>query len=100
MATITLPVRVKPGSSRDRVLGAFGGPCDDPPARIVAVTAPPVDGRANEAVVGALADALGLRRRQLEVISGHTARTKVVRIDVDDEDVELVQARVSELLNS
>lgn len=46
----------------------------------VSVTAPAVDGRANEAVVVALAEAFGLRRRAVEVLSGHTARHKRIRI--------------------
>lgn len=46
----------------------------------VSVTAPAVDGRANEAVIVALAEAFGLRRGAVEVLSGHTARRKRVRI--------------------
>ncbi len=75
----TYSVRVKPGSSRTRVGGGYG----DPPALVVAVSAPAVDGRANDAVVSALAEALDLRRSDIEIMSGHAARTKVVRVDVD-----------------
>jgi len=46
----------------------------------VYVTAPPEDGRANEAVVEVLAERLGLKRRQVEIISGETNRNKVVRV--------------------
>lgn len=99
MTALTLRIRVKPGASRTRVLGAFGGTCDEAPALVVAVSAPPVDGKANEAVVDALADALGLRRRQVSVIAGHTARTKTVTLDVPDADLERLQARVAELLS-
>ena len=75
----TYAVRVKPGASRTRVGGGYG----DPPALVVAVTAPAVDGRANDAVVRALAEALGLRRAAIEIVGGHAARSKVVRIDRD-----------------
>ena len=84
----TYSVRVKPGASRTRVGGTYG----DPPALVVAVNPPAVDGRANDAVVAALCDALGVRRADVEIVSGHTARTKVVRIDAD------VDERWSELL--
>lgn len=75
----TYSVRVKPGASRTRVGGGYG----DPPALVVAVNAPAVDGRANDAVVAALAEALDLRRADIAIVSGHTARSKVVRIDAD-----------------
>lgn len=68
-------IRVKPGSSRTKVGGRYG---DD--ALIVAVNAPAVDGRANEAVIEALAQALDCRRSDITIVSGHTGRTKVVEI--------------------
>lgn len=44
------------------------------------MTAPPEDGRANEAVVEVLADWLEIKRRQIEIVSGATNRNKVVRV--------------------
>lgn len=89
-----MTIRVKPGSSRSFVGGSFG----DPPALVVSVTAPAVDGRANDAVLEALARALALRQRNLSIASGHTARTKIVRIDVDD--AAAVQTQIDTLLHS
>lgn len=80
----TYAIRVKPGASRTRVGGAYG----DPPALIVAVTEPAVDGRANAAAVRALAEELGLPRGSVGIVSGQTARTKVVRIDDPPPDVD------------
>jgi len=45
------------------------------------VTAPPEDGRANDTVLDLLAERLGLPRRSLSIVSGHSAREKVVRLD-------------------
>jgi len=44
------------------------------------VSAPPVDGRANEAVERLLADALGLPVRDVGIVSGHGARDKTVAL--------------------
>lgn len=83
-------VRVKPGASRVKVGGAYGD------ALVVAVSAPPVDGRANAAVCEAVAKAFGLRRSRVTLVSGATGRTKV--LDVDAPDAE-VSARLAALLN-
>ncbi len=65
-----LPVRAQPGARRAGVLGEQGG------ALKVAVTAPPEDGRANKALAEALRDVLGLKRSQIELLSGQTSRDK------------------------
>ncbi|MDC7123725.1 DUF167 domain-containing protein [Cellulomonas fimi] len=68
-------VRVRPGASRTRVGGRYGD------RLVVAVQARAVDGAATEAVLRALADALGLRRRDVRLVSGATSRDKVVEVD-------------------
>ncbi|NHC45535.1 DUF167 domain-containing protein [Motilibacter aurantiacus] len=72
-----IALRVRPGASRTAVGGARGD------ALVVAVTARAVDGRATEAALRAVADALGVRRRQLRLVSGATSRDKVVEVDAD-----------------
>ena len=47
----------------------------------VAVTAPPVDGAANAAVIEALAAAFGVRRAAIAIVRGETGRRKTVRVD-------------------
>lgn len=94
MVQIRVPVRVKPGASRAQVGGRYG---DD--QLIVAVNAPPVDGAANEAVLGAVAKALGVRPRQMSIISGHTARSKVIAVDVEDSEEPGIRELLNSLLN-
>ena len=59
---------------------------------MIAVAAPPVDGRANEALTRLLAARLGIAHGAVEVVGGHAARTKVVAID--GLDVVEVRARL------
>lgn len=65
-----LPVRAQPGARRAGVQGEQAG------ALKIAVTAPPEDGRANQALVEALRKALGVKRSQVELIGGQTSRDK------------------------
>jgi len=61
---------------------------------VVAVAAPAVDGKANEAVRRAVAEAFGVRARDVTVVSGERSRDKVLEIDGADE------ARLTALLNA
>jgi len=67
---IVLPVRAQPRARRTGIVGEQGG------ALKVAVAAPPEDGKANAALIEVLADALAVRRSQIELLSGSTARDK------------------------
>jgi uncharacterized protein len=67
---VVLPVRAQPGARKAGVQGVQAG------ALKVAVTAPPEDGKANKALVRLLRELLGLKRSQLELISGQTSRDK------------------------
>jgi uncharacterized protein (TIGR00251 family) len=66
-----LPVRARPGAKRDAVLDEHGG------ALRVAVSAPPEDGKANDAITRLLAEAFGLRRSTIHLIAGKTSRSKM-----------------------
>lgn len=70
----TLAVRAQPGAKKNAVLGERAG------ALKVAVTAPPEDGRANAALVVVLKDWLGVKRSQVELLSGKANRNKVFLI--------------------
>lgn len=71
-------LRVKAGAAHTRVGGAYNGAKGT--ALVVAVTAPPADGHATEAALAAVADAFGVRRREIALVAGTTARDKVVEL--------------------
>ena len=70
----TFAVRVQPGAKRDGIVGIYGD------ALKVAVSAPAADGKANAALVEVLAQEFEVRRSDVEIVSGATSRSKVVRV--------------------
>ena len=70
----TLAVRLHPAARKNAVTGVHAD------AVKIALTAPPVDGKANEALIEFLADALKLPRARVAIVGGITNRTKLVRI--------------------
>lgn len=72
-------IRVKPGAKRTRVGGRWAGPGGD--ALLVAVAAPAVEGKANTAVLAAVADAFGIRSRAVRLVHGDKGRDKVIELD-------------------
>ncbi|MBM3704021.1 MAG: DUF167 domain-containing protein [Actinobacteria bacterium] len=90
---IRVTVRVKPGASRNKVRGSFG----DPPALVVAVSEPAIDGRASTAVCRAIAEAVGVSLSKVSIVMGQTSRTKVVEINDNDPQIE---RKIAELLKS
>ena len=67
-------VRVRPGASRTAVGGSYAG------ALVVRVQERAVDGAATAAVVRAVAEAFGVRRADVTLVSGATSRTKVLEV--------------------
>ena len=74
-AGCTRAIKAIPGAPRTEVCGWLGD------AVKVKIHAPPLEGRANEALTEFLADELDLPRRAVSLVRGDTARQKVVRID-------------------
>jgi uncharacterized protein (TIGR00251 family) len=72
--SIVLDVRVIPRAARSQIAGTR----DE--ALLIRLNAPPVDGAANDELIRVLADLLDIPRRNIEIVSGHRARTKRVRI--------------------
>ena len=70
----TLAVRVQPRARRDEIAGQRAG------ALLVRVTAPPVEGKANEAVRRLIAKRLGVAPGNVSVVRGATSRDKLLDI--------------------
>jgi uncharacterized protein len=75
---VRVTVRVLPGSVRPGVGGERDG------ALVVRVSQRPVDGKATDAALDALAVAFGVRRPAVTLVAGATSRTKVVEVDGGD----------------
>jgi hypothetical protein len=71
---VTFPVRVHPRARRNGITGELGD------ALKVSLTAPPADGRANEACMEFFAKLLKVPRSSVTIASGHGSRNKVIRI--------------------
>lgn len=70
-----ITVRLQPRASRDEIVGF-----NDEGALRVRVKAPPVDGAANSALVQLLAKVLGISKSSVALVSGATARNKIIEI--------------------
>jgi uncharacterized protein len=70
-----LNIRVQPRAKRDEVVGERAG------AIVIRLKAPPVDGKANAALIEFIAKAAGVPRSRVEIVRGATSREKTVRVD-------------------
>lgn len=71
---VVLTLHIQPGAKRTECAGLHGE------ALKIRLAAPPVDGRANEALIVFLARALDVPKARLELVCGHSARAKRVRV--------------------
>ena len=72
---VTLAVRAQPGAKKTAIAGVYGE--GDAAQLKIAVQAPPVEGRANAALVAFIAKVFGLPKSQVELVSGELSRSKV-----------------------
>lgn len=77
---VVLTLHIQPGAKRTECAGLHGE------ALKIRLAAPPVDGKANEALIAFLSKALGVSKSSVELISGETSRAKRVRVDGVDAD--------------
>ncbi|AKU90407.1 DUF167 domain-containing protein [Vulgatibacter incomptus] len=85
--SVLVEVVVQPRASRSRVVGEHDGRLK------VQLTAPPVDGEANAALIELISDLVGIPRRAVEISAGSTGRRKTLRLT--GAKVELVEAALS-----
>ena len=71
---VSFAVKVHPRARKNAITGTVGGDLK------LALTAPPVEGRANQAVIEFFADLFEIPRSSVTIASGETSRNKVVRI--------------------
>lgn len=79
MNPLTITVKVIPKSSQNAVVSEETNLFQEKTLK-VKTTQPPEDGRANESVIEILADHFGVKKKCIEIISGHTSRTKIVKV--------------------
>jgi uncharacterized protein len=80
---IRFSVRLQPRASKNEITGLQGISLK------VRVTAPPVEGMANDALIELLSKALETSRRNVCIVSGHSSRTKI--IEINGVDLESIQ---------
>ena len=72
---VTLAVRAQPGAKKTAITGVYGDGAD---ARLkIAVHAPPLEGRANQAIISFLSELFSVPRAHVELMSGELSRSKV-----------------------
>ena len=74
-----IKIKVTPGAREDKVLGMEGDTLK------VKLRAPPEDGKANQALIGVLAEHFKVHKRCVIIRSGHTSRLKTVLIEREGE---------------
>ena len=70
----TFRVRIQPGASKNEIVRV------QEDALKIRISAPPVEGKANKALVNFLAKELGVKKSEIEIVSGHTSRVKTIRV--------------------
>ncbi len=71
---VILTLHIQPGAKKTEVVGLHGE------ALKIRLAAPPVDGKANAALLAFVAERLGVSKSAVELISGQTSRAKRVRV--------------------
>ena len=78
---ICLNIWVSPNAGQTKINGLYGNHVR------LAVKAPAVDGKANQAVVEALAKILRIKKNEIEIVTGKTGRNKQIAIKLSEEEI-------------
>lgn len=71
---IILSIHAQPGAKRSNIVGLYGDKLK------ISIATPPVDGKANKALIAYIAKVLGIPKSKIELISGECSREKRIRI--------------------
>lgn len=74
---VSFAVRVQPRASRTAIAGVFGE--GDDVALKIALAAPAIEGRANEALIHFIAELFKVSRSSVEIVSGTQSRNRAIR---------------------
>jgi hypothetical protein len=76
---VTLAVRAQPGAKTSTIIGIYG---EGATAQLkVAVQAPPLEGRANEALIAFLAQTFAVPKNAIKIVSGELSRSKIFLLE-------------------
>ncbi len=78
MKTLHLTIKLQPSASKNEIVGREGEFVR------IRVQSPPVDGKANKALITLLAKELSVKKAQVSITSGQTSRLKRVQVQVED----------------
>ncbi len=89
---ITIRVKVHPRAKKNAITGTVGN------AVKLALTSPPVDGKANEACIRFFAELFGVPRSAVTIVSGETNRTKIIQIvQISRDQAEMLLSEAAHL---
>ena len=71
---INIQVQIQPRSSKDQIIGIHDGKLK------IKITAPPVDGKANESLIEFLAKTFKISKSNIEILKGHTSKLKTIKL--------------------
>ena len=78
----TFKVKVQPGAAKNEIIGVQGDVLK------IKINAPPVKGKANKALIDFLAKELGVKKSEVEILSGHTSRVKTIKVGGEGSKIE------------
>jgi uncharacterized protein (TIGR00251 family) len=74
--SLNIQVQIQPGSSKDQIIGLHNGRLK------IKISAPPVDGKANQNLIEFIAKALGVSKSKIEIVKGRTSKLKTLKFQL------------------
>jgi len=77
--SLNIQAQIQPGSSKDQIIGIHNGRLK------IKISAPPVDGKANQNLIEFISKALGVSKSKIEILKGRTSKLKTLKISGIDQ---------------